>query len=111
MPPAPGNDAERDFRHAEARAGRRNPVVTSERDLQAAAHDRAVHGRDDRERQRFVAIEQAAVLLFLRRPAELADVRAGEERGSLAQQHDGPNALRSADLVQARLAARRGPRR
>ena len=41
------NDAERDFRHPEARARRRHAVVAGERDLESTAHDGAMHGGDD----------------------------------------------------------------
>jgi hypothetical protein len=84
-----GDDAKRDFRQAEARAGQRHPVMTGERNLKAPAQYRAVHARDDRNLQGFQFRKQPAVFLLLRRTCEFADVGARKERAARAHQHHG----------------------
>src|SRR5690606_32753210 len=56
---------------------------------------------------------QPAVLLFFRRPGELANVRAGEERAALAEQHDRLQILATGELrerAEEPLANRGGDR-
>jgi hypothetical protein len=60
--------------------------VAGERDLEPAAHDRAVHRGHHRHVHGFDRIEQRAIFGLARRAAELADVGAREEGASLAQQ-------------------------
>jgi hypothetical protein len=80
--------------------------VTSECDLESAAHHGAVHGRDHRDVRRFVAVEEQSILFFLRRTAELADVGAGEERAAFTQQQDAAHVLALLNLLQRLLQAR-----
>ena len=72
-----------------SRSRRSHPVVTGERDLEAAAHHGAVHGRHHGNLERLEAVEQDAVFDLARGTRELADVGAGEERRAFTQQHDG----------------------
>ena len=107
VPPAPGMMPSVTSGKREARGRRGDAVVTGQRDLESAAHHRAVHGGDHRKFERFEAVEQRAVFDFARRTAELADIRAGEECVAFAHQHD------RADVTCATGSARelRGARR
>ena len=100
VPPAPGNDAQRDFRQAEARARRGDPIVAGQRDFEAAAHHRAVHGCDHGNIQLLEPSEQPAIGLLLGRPGKLADVGAGKKGAALAGQHHGLNVLHLCQIVQ-----------
>ena len=87
VPPAPGMMPSVTSGNAK-RVGRRgDAIVAGQRDLESAAHHRAVHRGDDRNFERFEAVEQRAVFNLARRAAELADVGAGEEGRAFAQQH------------------------
>ena len=59
-----------------------------------------MHRRHHRNGQRFVAVEDLAILLFLRRPGEFCDVGAGEERRARAHQHDGAQLRCRRDLFE-----------
>ena len=69
VPPAPGMMPSVTSGNANRVVGSGNPVVTGERDLQAAAHHGAVHGRHQRNLQRLEAVEQRAVFDLARRTA------------------------------------------
>src|SRR6266566_4604497 len=63
--PGTRDDPKRHLRQAEARARRRNPIVTGERDFQAAAEDRPMHRGDHRHRERLETSKQRAIFRFL----------------------------------------------
>jgi hypothetical protein len=95
----PRNDAERHFRHPKASRGCRDTVVAREGYLHTPAHDRAMHGGDDRKGQRFDSVEERAIFDLTRRPAEFADIGAREEGTALAHQHDRLDVAPCADLL------------
>ena len=88
-----GNDAERDFGKSEARAGSRDPIVAGKRDLETAAHDDAVHARDDRHRQLFQAAGTMSRYFSSLGGPENSAMSAPEKNVlALADQRDGRNA-------------------
>ena len=93
-------DAQRDFRQAEARARSGKAVVAGQRDFHAAAEHRAVHGSRDGQADVLEAEEQFAVGLFLRRAGELADVCTRHEGVTGADHERTPHSGGGGDLVE-----------
>ena len=88
-PTATRQQTDLDFRQPHLGTRRRDPIMASKRVLQAAAERRAVDGRDDGF---LAAFDENTGRLFrllvgVRRLAEIADVRTGDERTPLAGNH------------------------
>ena len=93
-------DAQRDFRQAEARAWRGKAVMAGQRNFHATTEYRAMHGRGDGQADILEAEEQFAVGLFLRRARELADIGTRHERVAGADHQRATHACRGGDLVE-----------
>ena len=83
-----GKDAELHLRKSDPRAGRRDAMMTAERDLEAASEHGAVQRGDDRLRHRLDGIDHLDQGRRLRRLAEFRDVGAGRKGAACASQHD-----------------------
>ncbi len=109
------NDAELDLGQAElTHVLARDAVVAAERQLQAAAQRRAVHGRDHRLGRLLDVVDQRRQVRLLHLAAEFGDVGAGGEEPARSRQHDrldaGIGIGRVEGLLQAQGAVR-GPAR
>ncbi len=82
------DDAEVDLGKAEPRTAVRNPVVTGQRGLEAAAERGAVHRRDHRLLQSFDQRKHRMTVRLAQRRVELGNVGACDEGASLAQEQD-----------------------
>ena len=86
------DQAELDLGQPEPRARRRHPEMAAERDLEAAAQRRAMHGGDDGLLARLDSGDHVDGRGLARRLAEFADVGAGNEGAPGADDHDGSDA-------------------
>ncbi len=84
-----GQQPQLDLRQAETRALVADPVVAAERQLEPAAHRRAVDRGDDRFRAVLGGVDHLAQVRGLEGLAELLDVGTAGETASTADQHHG----------------------
>ena len=89
VPPAPGHQAELDFRQTEPGTRRRDPEMAAERNFETAAERGTVQRRHHRLRHGVDGLDDVDSGGGYRRLVEFGDVGAGDERASRRCDHYG----------------------